>query len=150
MTLYIPAAARGAAAHPRNTGVGILDAAVELVDRVGQCRDVRRGDGGVLQPDRAQLALDGRVGGRADQERVDVVVARDPSVAEPLDLVQRDLRDAVAGHVEDRRVVGEVDERRRGDRGQRVVGRQQRERPRPVRIVVVVTMLGASGGGGTT
>ena len=124
--------------HRRHARVGVLDRPVELVDVVGQRRDVRARDRLVLQPDRLELVLDAGVGGRADEERVDVIVTRDPGVAEPLQLVERDLRDAARCDVEDRRVVREVDQRRRRDRRQRIVGRHERHAPRPVGVVVVL------------
>ena len=104
----------------------------------GELGHARRGDLDVRDPDRLQLVLDAGVGCSADQERVDVVVARDAGIPEPLDLVQGHLRDPVLGHVQDRRVVREVDQRRCRDRGQRVVGCQEGESPRPVGIVVVL------------
>jgi hypothetical protein len=110
----------------------------ELVDLVGELGHAARRHFDVLDPDRLQLALDGGVGRCADEEDVDVVVARDTGVPQPLDLVQGYLRDPVLVDVEDRRVVGEVDQRRRRDRGQRIVGRDERQPPRPVGIVVVL------------
>jgi hypothetical protein len=87
---------------------------------------------------RLELALHARVGRRTDQERVDVVVPRHAGVAETLDLVRGHPRDPVLGHIEDRGVVGEVQQRHRGDRRERIVRRHQRDAPRPVRIVVVL------------
>lgn len=132
------AAHRRAATHPRHPGIGVLDAPVELIDGVRQRRDVRGGDRHVPQPHGRELPFDGRVGGGADEERVDVVVARDAGVPEALDLIGGDLGDPVRRHVQDGGVVGEVDQRGRRDRRERVVRGQQRQPPRPVGNIVVL------------
>ena len=132
------AAHRRTAAHPGDTGVRVLDRPVELVHGVRQSRHVGRGDGDVLQAHGRELLLDPWVGSSTDQERVHVVVARDAGVAETLDLVRGDLRDPIGRDVQDRGVIREMDQRRRGDVRQRVVWRQQREPPRSVGDVVIL------------
>jgi len=95
----------------------------------------------ILEPRRLQLALDSRVGCGADEEGVDIVEARDAGVAETLDLVHRHLRDPGLRDIENRRVVGEVEQWDRRDCCQRIIGREQCQSPGTIGNVVVLRRI---------
>ena len=138
----------GRAFHLRHTRRGILDLAIGQVDLVGQLEVVGRGDGLVLEAQRLQLALHGRVGRGAHEEGLHVVVARYAHGVQPLDLVERDRGDARPVDEEDRRVVGEVHQFHRADPGDRIVGGNEGEPPGPIGRGILLVRSGQGLGGG--